>query len=125
MTRTIDGVAPVSGEHYKHARRIEHDHFGQCMWSEVLDGRRIQVECMTLRDTNVLVLVVKHYDKAIPRAGSMKPWPDQVGTYVYLPVDDSNTWDGLDKALTAYKESKRKAELSDDNKKMSAALFGG
>lgn len=86
--------------HHDRMSKIENDHFGQCLWSEVLPGRTIQVELFHYPKAKTTAVVVKHFDKAIPRSGSGKKWPDQTASYVYLPVDDNNTWDGIENALT-------------------------
>lgn len=79
---------------------IENEHFGRCLWQVILEGRTIMVELFHYPKANSTAIVVKHFEKAIPRSGSGKPWPDQIASYVYLPVDDTNTWDGLKTALT-------------------------
>lgn len=79
---------------------IEHDHFAQCLWQSILPGRTIMVECMNWAKANRTVMVVKHFETRIPKPGATKvPWPKMSGVYVYLPVQDGGTWDGLEGVL--------------------------
>lgn len=91
--------ASARSDHYKSMKKIEDEHFGRCLWQQICEGRMMLVELFVFPAANTTAVVVRHYEKAIPRSGSGKPWPDQIASYVYLPVDDSNTWDGLNIAL--------------------------
>jgi hypothetical protein len=101
MTSTATRTKQPERTHEDRMKVIEHDHFGRCLWQQLLEGRRIMVELMDFPKAKTTAVVIKHYDDPIPRATSGKPWPKVIASYVYLPVDDSNTWDGLDAALTA------------------------
>lgn len=82
-------------------REIERKHFGRCLWQVIPEGRRAIVECVDFPAAKTTAIVVKQYERSIPRSGSGKPWPELMASYVYLPTDETNTWDGLDAALTA------------------------
>ncbi len=85
---------------------IEREHFDQCLWQLLSSNRRIVVECMSYGKAKGTAIVVKHYNKPIPR--SVGDWPEMLAAYVYLPLDseDSMTWAGLDAALTAYEKQR-------------------
>ncbi len=87
---------------------IERGHFDQCLWQELSSNRRIVIECFAYGKARGTAIVVKHYDKALPRGGRGQ-WPQMLAAYVYLPLDDerSMTWEGLDQALTAYEAQRR------------------
>ena len=89
-------------------KEIEDKHFGRCIWQVILPSKTIMVELLQFPAAETTALVVKHFDRRIP-TGSAGKWPEQTATYVYLPVDDSNTWGGLDKALTDLKVTPRAA----------------
>lgn len=82
---------------------IEGRHFGRCidqMWGT---GRRTLIEVMDYPKGRGQAVIVKQYDSAVPRAGAGKPWPALTSAYVYLPAEDeSNTWTGLDRALSDF-----------------------
>lgn len=87
---------------------IEGRHFGRCLDQVWGAGRKTLIELMDYPKARCQVVVVKHYDTAVPRSASGKPWPELIATYVYIPVaDESNTWDGLDKALYDFEETRR------------------
>ena len=90
--------------HENQMKDIEHRHLGRCLWQMLSDSRMIMVELMDYPEAKSTVVVVKHYDKPIPKSGSSKPWPKLIASYIYAEIDDSNTWDGLDKALEAMKK---------------------
>jgi hypothetical protein len=84
------------------AHEIEQKHFGRCLWQHVEPRyRQMVVECVEFGSGTGTAIVVRRYETGIPRPGQNKPWPELAGHYVYLPVTDDNTWEGLDKALTA------------------------
>lgn len=94
----------MSDDNLTHAQqwnKIEEKHFGRCYWQMLAPNRMVMVELLDFPEAKTTAVVVKHFDKAIPRSGSHKPWPEHIASYVYLPVDDSNTWDGLEKHLMA------------------------
>lgn len=80
---------------------IEGKHFGRCI-DQMWDRRRMTlIELMDWPKGRDQVVLVKQFDHPVPRSGSGKPWPDLTSCYVYVPLrDHSNTWDGLDAALT-------------------------
>lgn len=81
---------------------IEGRHFGRCIDQIWGAGRRTLIELMDFPKAKTTVVVVKQYERAVPRSGSGKPWPDLEACYVYAPVaDQTNTWEGLDAALSA------------------------
>ncbi len=81
-------------------RAIEEEHFGRCIW-QAFAGDRIMIELLEHPKANSTALVVKHFDGKV--RGSRK-WPAMTACYVYLPVDDSNTWDGLEKHLAEHEQ---------------------
>lgn len=90
---------------------IEGRHFGRCVDQVWGEGRQTLIELMDYPKARCQVVVVKQYDAPVPTRSS-KEWPDLVSAYVYIPVeDDSNTWAGLDHALTAF-EGARKAKVA-------------
>lgn len=100
-TRSATASQDTRSDAEKTMSGIEHDHFGQCMWQSILPSRTLMIEMFHYPKAKTYALVVKHFEKAIPRAGAGKPWPKMEASYVYLPVDDTNTWVGLEQALTA------------------------
>lgn len=63
-------------------------------------GGRLLVELLEYEKANSTVLLVKHFSGSV----SGRKWPQMEACYVYLPVEDGNLWDGLDKALTEYEQ---------------------
>jgi hypothetical protein len=91
---------------------IEGRHFGRCVDQLWGAGRRTLIELMNYPKARCQAVVVKQYDEPVPKFSSGKPWPDLISAYVYIPVDDdSNTWAGLDQALTAF-ETVRKIKAA-------------
>jgi hypothetical protein len=83
---------------------IERKHLGRCLDQLWGQGRRVLVERMELIDRRSNVIVVKEFEKRVPTSGSGGEWPDLIGAWVYVPIDDKdNTWEGLDRALEAYR----------------------
>jgi hypothetical protein len=80
---------------------IEGRHFGRCIDQLWGAGRRTLVELMDYPKAKRTVIVVKHFETSVPKSGSSKPWPDLTAVGVYVPVeDDTNSWTGIDEALT-------------------------
>jgi hypothetical protein len=86
---------------------IEGRHFGRCVDQVWGTGRRTLIELMDYPKARCQVVVVKQYDAPVPKSGSGKLWPALTSCYVYVPIeDDSNTWTGLDEALTKFEAEK-------------------
>lgn len=73
---------------------IEQEHIDCCYWQAKMP--RTLIECLKLKNLPQAVIVVKTFDG---RTDGRK-WPNHIGTDVYFPADDSNTWKGIDVALT-------------------------
>jgi len=91
-------------------REIMHDlearHFARCLDQLWGAGRRTLVERMEFKNMGsgyLTAVVVKMFEKPVPKPESRKDWPDLTGVWVYVPIkDESNTFEGLDAALTAF-----------------------
>jgi hypothetical protein len=85
---------------------IEARHFGRCVDQVWGAGRRTLIELMDYPKARCQVVIIKQYDDAVGKSPSGK-WPDLISCYVYVPIeDDSNTWTGLDAALTKFEAEK-------------------
>lgn len=86
---------------------IEGRHFGRCLDQVWGAGRRTLIELMDYPKAKCQVVVVKQFDKPVPRNSSS--WPDLIATYVYVPLkDEDNTWTGLDLALDEFEFERSK-----------------
>lgn len=98
----------MSKERTSQMDAIEKEHMGRCFWQMWDDQRRNLLECMELKDTNKMVLVLKQFEARVPKMESARKWPELSGTWLYVPLDDDNTWDGTSAALKKYREANKK-----------------
>lgn len=103
---------------------IEGRHFERCLNQVWSNNRRTLIEVMDWPKARRTIILIKNYEKPVPRSGSGRDWPDLESCYAYVPLDDdSNTWDGLEAALTKVEEADRakaSAEITED----AATLLG-
>jgi len=94
---------------------IEGAHFGRCIEQAWDPTRQMLFEVMDYPKARCLAVIVKRFQKPVPKPGSGGQWPDLASAEVYLPVDDkSASWVGLDMALRKYEaEMNRKARLEE------------
>ena len=101
---------------------IEGRHFERCLNQVWSNNRRTLIEVMDWPKARRTIILIKNYEKPVPRSGSGRDWPDLESTYAYVPLDDdSNTWDGLDAALSKVEEddrAKASAEITNDAGKL-------
>ena len=82
---------------------IEGKHFGQCVWQQRSPNGKGLLEGLIHKATGRILIVEKFYEKKLPRDHSSTPWPELESVNVYAPLDPvTNTWDGLESALTRY-----------------------
>jgi hypothetical protein len=87
---------------------IEEKYLGRCIDQAWGNGRRHLIELMEIRGTSRKAVVVKQFERSVPR-GYSRDWPELAGAWVYVEVDpDNNTWDGLDRALAEHVARVRK-----------------
>lgn len=93
---------------------IEGRHFGRCLDQVWGAGRRTLIERLEFKNMGsgyLTAVVVKMFEKPVPSMSSSKPWPDLAGVWVFVPLEDeTNTWQGLDAALTAFEAKHAKPE---------------
>jgi hypothetical protein len=85
--------------------QFERKFLGHCLF-EKTEGRRM-ISVMTIRNTARTCVVVRHFEADVKRS---KGWPKQEACYVYLPIEDDGTYDGMDKVFEAYVEKYRPPE---------------
>lgn len=82
---------------------IEGKYLGQCVWQQRSQNGKALLEGLFHKATGRILIVEKFYEKKLPRDHTSTPWPELESVNVYAPVDpDTNTWDGLEKALAEY-----------------------
>lgn len=82
---------------------IEGKHFGRCMWQQRSANGHGLMEGLIHKASGRIMIVEKMYAERLPRENSRKPWPELESINVYAPVDfHTNTWTGLDEALTEF-----------------------
>jgi hypothetical protein len=87
-------------ERYKRTQDIAHKHFDRCLWQMLSDNRMIVVEHWGFSRAKTTVIVVKHFQKPIPKNGGKGSWPKLEASFFYVPVDDvDNTFDSLESVL--------------------------
>jgi len=85
-------------------RAIERKHLGRCLDQIWTNGRRVLIEQMDLVDHRSSVIVVKRFERAVPKDGR-GDWPELAGVQVYIPIDEhDHTWDELDRELAKHRE---------------------
>lgn len=99
---------------------LERKHDLQCMWSNVIGNRTIQVECLFVPSAGVTIIVTKHYDHPIPKASYKKPFPKMIAHYAYFPAGGV-TWKSMDEALTALKSAVKTPLTEDEAAQINAA----
>lgn len=83
---------------------IEDKHFGMCVWQQRSQNGRAMLEGLIHKATGQVLIVEKGYGSRLPSEISSKPWPLVEWVNVYAQLDRvTNTWDGLDQALTDFK----------------------
>jgi hypothetical protein len=86
-------------------REIERKHLGRCLDQVWGAGRRALIERMELIDHRSTVIIVKHFEKAVPKS-SARDWPELAGVYVYVPLPEHDrTWEEADRELEAHRKS--------------------
>lgn len=122
MTNTSKRVSQTNNDTM---HDIEGRHFGRCVDQVWGAGRRTLIELMDYPKARCQAVVVKQYDTPVPKMASSKPWPDLISAYVYIPVnDESNTWAGLDAALSDYEADRRVKAIKSGEIKEGPALLG-
>jgi len=81
---------------------LEHDRGWQCLWQQRMNNGRRLIEGYYYPKAGTHLIVIKDYDGSV--AG--RKWPKMVGCEVYAPLDGSNTWTGLEKALDQLEAAK-------------------
>lgn len=88
---------------HERVREIEHKHLGRCIDQIWAPGRRALIERIELIDYRKTIITVKVFERSVPK-NSAADWPELAGFDVYLPIEDDMTFEGLDRALGAYRE---------------------
>lgn len=83
---------------------IEDKHFGMCVWQQRAPSGKAMLEGLIHKATGQILIVEKGYGSRLPSKNSSKPWPLVEWVNVYAQIDRAtNSWDGLDQALTDFK----------------------
>jgi hypothetical protein len=94
MSKTT--VQDTRSEIEKEISGIEQARGWQCLHQvKALNGRRL-IEFMYWPNANTYLIVTKDFDKPI-RDG--RPWPKMEAVQVFAPIDESNSWEGLNAVL--------------------------
>jgi hypothetical protein len=89
---------------HERMQEIERKHLGLCMEQVWPTGRRCVIERRQLIDHRSTVVVIKWFEKSVPK-NSYAAWPEITSMDVYLPIQDDNTFDGMDRALDLYRST--------------------
>lgn len=85
-------------------RKIEDKHFGQCIWQQRSRNGKAFLEGLIHKASGQIMIIEKGYETRLPPENSSKPFPSVSWVNVYAAIDRAtNTWDGLDVALTEFK----------------------
>jgi hypothetical protein len=80
---------------------IEAKHLGRCVDRVWAPGRQTLIESMAVPKAKCRVVVVRHFEKPVPK--KCRSWPRLEAVYVYVPLSGEPTnMADLDLALTKF-----------------------